>query len=69
MSDGPACSANDLKHDQDVDIDFPAGDNSAADLAILREGAQRQGKRYGFEDVLLIAEVVSVSSARKDYGD
>ncbi|WP_338677836.1 Uma2 family endonuclease [Streptomyces sp. SCSIO 30461] len=28
-----------------------------------------QGKRYSFEDVLLIAEVVSVSSARKDYDD
>ncbi|MDH6705282.1 Uma2 family endonuclease [Kitasatospora sp. MAA19] len=35
----------------------------------MREDAQRQGKRYGFEDVLLIAEVVSVSSARKDYDD
>ncbi|WP_327168700.1 Uma2 family endonuclease [Streptomyces subrutilus] len=49
--------------------DFPADENSAPDFAILREDAQRQGKRYGFEDVLLIAEVVSVSSARKDYDD
>ncbi|MDH6579085.1 Uma2 family endonuclease [Kitasatospora sp. MAP5-34] len=53
----------------DVYLDFPADENSAPDFAILREDAQRQGKRYGFEDVLLIAEVVSVSSARKDYDD
>ncbi|MFE9425298.1 Uma2 family endonuclease [Kitasatospora sp. NPDC006697] len=53
----------------DVYIDFPADENSAPDFAIVREDAQRQGKRYGFEDVLLIAEVVSVSSARKDYDD
>ncbi|WP_282695180.1 Uma2 family endonuclease [Streptomyces sp. CC208A] len=53
----------------DVYIDFPADENSAPDLAILREDAQKQGKRYSFEDVLLIAEVVSVSSARKDYDD
>ncbi|MFJ9953560.1 Uma2 family endonuclease [Kitasatospora sp. NPDC091207] len=53
----------------DVYIDFPADENSAPDFAILREDAQREGKRYGFEDVLLIAEVVSVSSARKDYDD
>ncbi|GAA2149774.1 hypothetical protein GCM10009760_43310 [Kitasatospora kazusensis] len=53
----------------DVYLDFPADENSAPDFAILREDAQRQGKRYGFEDVLLIAEVVPVSSARKDYDD
>ncbi|WP_395294583.1 Uma2 family endonuclease [Kitasatospora hibisci] len=53
----------------DVYLDFPADENSAPDFAILREDAQRQGKRYSFEDVLLIAEVVSVSSARKDYDD
>ncbi|MFD8479325.1 Uma2 family endonuclease [Kitasatospora sp. NPDC059673] len=53
----------------DVYLDFPADENSAPDFAILREDAQRRGKRYGFEDVLLIAEVVSVSSARKDYDD
>ncbi|MFE6228036.1 Uma2 family endonuclease [Streptomyces sp. NPDC057854] len=53
----------------DVYIDFPADENSAPDLAILREDAEKQGKRYSFEDVLLIAEVVSVSSARKDYDD
>ncbi|MFE7119892.1 Uma2 family endonuclease [Streptomyces sp. NPDC057654] len=53
----------------DVYLDFPADENSAPDLAILREDAQKQGKRYSFEDVLLIAEVVSVSSARKDYDD
>ncbi|MFJ5301592.1 Uma2 family endonuclease [Streptomyces sp. NPDC088350] len=53
----------------DVYLDFPADENSAPDFAILREDAQRQGKRYGFEDVLLIAEVVSVSSAREDYDD
>ncbi|MGW1253879.1 Uma2 family endonuclease [Streptomyces sp. NPDC002513] len=53
----------------DVYLDFPADENSAPDFAILREDAQRQGKRYGFEDVLLIAEVVSVSSARKHYDD
>ena len=39
------------------------------DFAILREDARRQSKRYSFEDVLLISEVVSVSSARKDYDD
>ncbi|MFJ3975006.1 Uma2 family endonuclease [Streptomyces sp. NPDC090021] len=53
----------------DVCLDFPADENSAPDFAILREDAQRQGKRYSFEDVLLIAEVVSVSSARRDYDD
>ncbi|GAA2259441.1 MULTISPECIES: Uma2 family endonuclease [Kitasatospora] len=53
----------------DVYIDFPADENSAPDFAIMREDAQRRGKRYGFEDALLIAEVVSVSSARKDYDD
>ncbi|MET9546553.1 Uma2 family endonuclease [Streptomyces sp. NPDC006627] len=53
----------------DVYIDFPADENSAPDLAIMREDAQLKDKRYGFEDVLLIAEVVSVSSARKDYDD
>ncbi|MFI8104634.1 Uma2 family endonuclease [Streptomyces sp. NPDC086023] len=53
----------------DVYVEFPAGENSAPDLAILREDAQKRGKRYSFEDVLLIAEVVSVSSARKDYDD
>ncbi|MFC1417607.1 Uma2 family endonuclease [Streptacidiphilus cavernicola] len=53
----------------DVYLDFPADENSAPDFAILREDAQRQGTRYSFEDVLLIAEVVSVSSARKDYDD
>ncbi|MFG3661306.1 Uma2 family endonuclease [Streptomyces sp. NPDC047706] len=53
----------------DVYIDFPADENSAPDLAILREDARKEGKRYSFEDVLLIAEVVSTSSARKDYDD
>ncbi|MFJ3798364.1 Uma2 family endonuclease [Streptomyces sp. NPDC090088] len=53
----------------DVYIDFPADENSAPALAILREDARRDGKRYGFEDVLLISEVVSTSSARKDYDD
>ncbi|WP_225447614.1 Uma2 family endonuclease [Streptacidiphilus sp. P02-A3a] len=48
---------------------FPADENSAPDLAILREDARRQGTRYSFGDVLLIAEVVAVSSARKDYDD
>ncbi|QKW21337.1 Uma2 family endonuclease [Kitasatospora sp. NA04385] len=57
------------KTTSDVYLDFPADENSAPDFAILREDAQRQGKRYGFEDVLLIAEVVSASSARKDYDD
>lgn len=53
----------------DVSIDFPADENSAPDFAILREDARREGKRYSFEDVLLISEVVSASSARKDYDD
>ncbi|MFF2629291.1 Uma2 family endonuclease [Kitasatospora griseola] len=52
-----------------VYLDFPADENSAPDFAILREDAQRHGRRYGFEDALLIAEVVSVSSARKHYDD
>ncbi|WP_406410700.1 Uma2 family endonuclease [Streptomyces sp. NBC_01614] len=46
----------------DVHIDFPADENSAPDLAILREDARKEGKRYSFEDV-------STSSARKDYDD
>ncbi|MFE0520794.1 Uma2 family endonuclease [Streptomyces sp. NPDC058954] len=53
----------------DIYIDFPADENSAPDLAILREDARKKGKRYSFEDVLLISEVVSTSSARKDYDD
>ncbi|MFF4911206.1 Uma2 family endonuclease [Streptomyces sp. NPDC001260] len=53
----------------DVYIDFPADENSAPDLAMLREDARKEGKRYSFEDVLLISEVVSTSSARKDYDD
>ncbi|MFI6408730.1 Uma2 family endonuclease [Streptomyces sp. NPDC050548] len=53
----------------DVYIDFPADENSAPDLAILREDARKAGKRYSFADVLLISEVVSTSSARKDYDD
>ncbi|MEV0484182.1 Uma2 family endonuclease [Streptomyces sp. NPDC050508] len=53
----------------DVYIDFPADENSAPDLAILRDDAHREGKRYSFEDVLLISEVVSTSSVRKDYDD
>ncbi|MDI9883919.1 Uma2 family endonuclease [Streptomyces sp. HNM0645] len=35
----------------------------------MREDARKEGKRYSFEDVLLISEVVSTSSARKDYDD
>ncbi|GAQ55242.1 Uma2 family endonuclease [Streptomyces acidiscabies] len=53
----------------DVYLNFPADEYSAPDLAIIREDAQKQNKRYSFEDVLLITEVVSVSSARKDYDD
>ncbi|MCX5235145.1 Uma2 family endonuclease [Streptomyces prunicolor] len=53
----------------DVYIDVPADENSAPDLAILRENARREGERYSFEDVLLISEVVSTSSVRKDYDD
>jgi hypothetical protein len=44
--------------------------------AIIREDAQhvpvrsaREGRRYSFEDVLLIAEVVSTSSVRTDYDE
>ncbi|WP_236240593.1 hypothetical protein [Streptomyces sp. CC228A] len=33
----------------DVCLDFPADENSAPDLAILREDSQRVGKRYSFE--------------------
>ncbi|MDO0926592.1 hypothetical protein QQY24_14655 [Streptomyces sp. TG1A-8] len=51
----------------DVYTDFPADDNSAPDLAILREDARKEGERYGFEDVLLISEVVPTSSTRKDH--
>ncbi|MED7948364.1 Uma2 family endonuclease [Streptomyces sp. BE303] len=58
-----------VKGISDVCIDFPADENSAPDVVILREGAQRQGTRHVFEDVLLIAKVVSASSACKDYDD
>ncbi|MFJ5828508.1 hypothetical protein [Streptomyces sp. NPDC093089] len=34
-----------------------------------RERAQWQGERYGFEDVLLIAELVAVSPAREERHD
>ncbi|MDX3387620.1 hypothetical protein PV682_40185 [Streptomyces niveiscabiei] len=40
----------------DVCLDFPADEYSAPDLAILREDAQRNGKRFGFEDVLLVVD-------------
>lgn len=59
----------DAKTSSDVYIDFPADENSAPDLAILREDAELTSKRYSFEDVLLIAEVVSTSSVRKDYDE
>ncbi|MCK8676145.1 Uma2 family endonuclease [Streptomyces lichenis] len=53
----------------DVHIDFPGGEHCAPDFAVLREDASREGARYGFVDVLLISEVVSTPSARKDYDD
>ncbi|RFU82734.1 Uma2 family endonuclease [Streptomyces triticagri] len=67
--DSAAALGRHAKVTSDVYIDFPADENSAPDLAILREDARREGKRYSFEDVLLISEVVSASSARKDYDD
>ncbi|TDT98662.1 putative restriction endonuclease [Streptomyces sp. 846.5] len=53
----------------DVYLDFPADETSAPDLAVIRQDARRAGTRYSFEDVLLIAEVVSTSSVRKDYDE
>ncbi|WP_031519153.1 Uma2 family endonuclease [Streptomyces sp. NRRL F-5123] len=53
----------------DVYIDFPADEFSAPDFAIIREEAHRESTRHSFEDLLLISEVVSTSSARKDYDD
>ncbi|MFD7532116.1 hypothetical protein ACFV8E_31755 [Streptomyces sp. NPDC059849] len=44
-------------------IDFAVDESSAPDLAFVRKDTQRQGKRYGSEDVLVIAEVVSVPCA------
>ncbi|MFE2061807.1 Uma2 family endonuclease [Streptomyces sp. NPDC059467] len=67
--DSAAAFGRHAKVTSDVYIDFPADENSAPDLAILREDARKEGKRYSFEDVLLISEVVSTSSARKDYDD
>ncbi|MEU2777918.1 Uma2 family endonuclease [Streptomyces sp. NPDC007162] len=67
--DSAAALGRHAKVTSDVYIDFPADENSAPDLAILREDARKEGKRYSFEDVLLISEVVSTSSARKDYDD
>jgi hypothetical protein len=67
--DSAAALGRHAKVTSDVYIDFPAEENSAPDLAILREDARKEGKRYSFEDVLLISEVVSTSSARKDYDD
>ncbi|RII08594.1 hypothetical protein DSC45_33295 [Streptomyces sp. YIM 130001] len=62
--DSAAALGRHAKVVSDVYIDFPADENSAPDLAILREDARREGKRYSFADVLLIPEVVSTSSAR-----
>ncbi|MDQ0955840.1 hypothetical protein QFZ24_009849 [Streptomyces phaeochromogenes] len=67
--DSAAALGRHAKVTSDVYIDFPADENSAPDLAILREDARKEGKRYSFEDVLLVSEVVSTSSARKDYDD
>lgn len=67
--DSAAALGRHAKVTSDVYIDFPADENSAPDLAILREDARRESKHYSFEDVLLISEVVSTSSARKDYDD
>ncbi|MEU6483521.1 Uma2 family endonuclease [Streptomyces sp. NPDC046887] len=53
----------------DVHLDFPGGEHSAPDFAVLREDASREGAHYGFVDVLLISEVVSTASARRDYDD
>lgn len=66
----------DAKTVSDVYIDFPADENSAPDFAVLREDAQHvpnargaDSRRYSFEDLLLVAEVVSTSSVRKDYDE
>ncbi|MGW3851540.1 Uma2 family endonuclease [Streptomyces fagopyri] len=67
--DSAAALGRHAKVTSDVYIDFPADENSAPDLAILREDARKEGKRYTFEDVLLISQVVSTSSARTDYDD
>ncbi|MET8980115.1 Uma2 family endonuclease [Streptomyces sp. NPDC004539] len=67
--DSAAALGRHAKVTSDVYIDFPPDENSAPDLAILREDASKEGKHYSFEDVLLISEVVSTSSARKDYDD
>jgi hypothetical protein len=67
--DSAAALGRHAKVTSDVYIDFPADENSAPALAILREDARRESKHYSFEDVLLISEVVSTSSARKDYDD
>ena len=53
----------------DVYLGFPADETSAPDLAVIREDARRSGTCYSFEDVLLISEVVSTSSVRKDYDE
>jgi Uma2 family endonuclease len=74
--DAAAALGRRAKAISDVYIDFPADENSAPDFAIIREDAQhvpvrsaREGRRYSFEDVLLIAEVVSTSSVRTDYDE
>jgi Uma2 family endonuclease len=52
-----------------VYISLPAEESSAPDLAVFLEDARLVAQRYSFEDVLLIAEVVSTPSVRKDYDE
>ncbi|WP_234334687.1 Uma2 family endonuclease [Streptomyces sp. NRRL B-1347] len=48
-------------------LGLPADGNSAPALAILREDAQKQGRGYSFQDVLLIAEVAPASLVCENY--
>ncbi|WP_445526758.1 Uma2 family endonuclease [Streptomyces cyslabdanicus] len=54
----------------DVRIDYPGGLNGfASDVVALAEGARKDAKgHWRPEDVELVAEVISRSTARNDYG-
>ncbi|MEU1826227.1 Uma2 family endonuclease [Streptomyces abikoensis] len=54
----------------DVRVDFPGCLNGfAPDVALVREGAQKNEKDlYRYQDLDLVAEVVSRSSRRDDFG-
>lgn len=60
----------DAKIFSDVRIDFPGAENAfCPDVAKLRDGAEPDGEEHWrYQDVEFVAEVISRSTGRNDYG-